>query len=74
MSVVGRKDGGKWTGTYLDLHLFAELLLMPPQLRHQLLKSLATRWHLMASDTTLSFLIPFNTIIKDIAKLTVSIF
>ena len=23
MSVVGRKDGEKWTGTYLDLHSFA---------------------------------------------------
>ena len=23
MSIVGRKDGGKWTGTYLDLHSFA---------------------------------------------------
>ena len=67
MSVVGRKDGEKRTGTYLDLHSFAAAAAAA-------LKLMATRWHLMAGDATLSLRIPFNTIKEDIGKLAVSNF
>jgi len=51
-----------------------QLLLLPLSRRHQLLKLMATRRHLMTGDAALSWRIAFNTIKEDIDKLAVSNF
>ena len=49
-------------------------LLLPPSRRHQLLKLMATRWHLMAVDATTSLRIASNSIEVEVYKLVVSNF
>ena len=52
-----------------DFHIRLQLLLLPPSRRHQLLKLMATGWHLMAGDAALSLRIASNAISEDSHKL-----
>ena len=54
-------SGAKRTVTYHFLHSLQQQLL-PPSRRHQLLKLMATRWHLMAVDAAVSLRIDSNTV------------
>ena len=65
--------GPKRMGTCRFLLRLPQLLL-PPSRRHQLLKMMATRRHLMAVDAALSLRIAFNIIIEDNDKLARSNF
>ena len=65
--------GGKRTGTYIFLHSL-QLPLLPPSRCHQLLKLMATRWHLMAGDAALRLRIASNTIEIEVYKLRLSNF
>ena len=56
-AVRTRKNERELTYTCICL----QLLLLQPSRRRQLLKVMATRWHLMAGDAALSLHIPFNT-------------
>jgi len=49
-------------------------LLLPPSRRRQLLKLMATRWHLMAVDAAVSLRIASNSIKVEVYKLVVSNF
>ena len=53
--------GVKRTGTHRSPP-FSALLLLPPLHRHQLLKFMATRWHLSATSGALRLQIASNTI------------
>ena len=55
----GTAQGGReLTVSYISL----QQLLLPPSRRHQLLKLMATRWHLMAVDAAVSLRIESNTV------------
>ena len=45
-----------------DFYVSLQLLLLLPPSRHQLLKLMATRWHLIAVDATVSLRIDSNTV------------
>ena len=52
------QDGRKLTVSYISL----QQLLLPSSRRHQLLKLMATRWHLMDGDAAVSLRIDSNTV------------
>ena len=66
-------SGPKRMGTCRFLLRLPQLLL-PPSRRHQLLKLMATRWHLIADAAALSLRIDYNSIKEDNYKLGVSNF
>jgi len=55
----GTAQGGReLTVSYISL----QQLLLPSSRRHQLLKLMATRWHLMGGDAAVSLRIDSNTV------------
>ena len=64
------KNGQYLTVFYVSL----QQLLLSPLRRHQLLKLVATRWHLMAVAASVSLCIPSDIVEEDNHKLRVSNF
>ena len=76
--VIAAHDGLLWSGKKrtVTYHFLVSLrqLLLPPSRRHQRLKLMATRRHLMAVDATTSLRIASNSIEVEVYKLVVSNF
>ena len=62
------------TDSNLPFYVSLRQLLLPPSRRHQLLKLMAMRWHVMAVAAAVSLRISSNTVKEDNHKLKVSNF